>query len=80
MAREIERRVQALSFPAGYHPEMLGEYAARQASGRRLLIAGLLALLGIFLILHLDFGSTRTALLVFASLPFALVGGVAACG
>ena len=76
VAREIERRVQALSFPAGYHPEMLGEYAARQASQRRLLVAGLLALLGIFLILHLDFGSIRTALLVFASLPFALVGGV----
>ncbi len=76
VAREIERRVQTLSFPAGYHPEMLGEYAARQASSRRLLVAGLLALLGIFLVLHLDFGSTRTALLVFASLPFALVGGV----
>jgi CzcA family heavy metal efflux pump len=76
VAREIERRVQALPFPSGYHPELLGEYAARQASTRRLLLAGLLALLGIFLILHLDFGSLRTSLLVFASLPFALVGGV----
>jgi Cu/Ag efflux pump CusA len=32
----------------------------------------------IFLILHADFGSIRTATLVFASLPFALIGGVVA--
>jgi CzcA family heavy metal efflux pump len=76
VAREIERRVQALAFPPGYHPELLGEYAARQAGSRRLLSGALLALFGIFLILHMDFGSLRTALLVFASLPFALVGGV----
>jgi Cu/Ag efflux pump CusA len=37
-----------------------------------------LALLGIFLILHADFQSTRIALLTFLTLPFALVGGVLA--
>ncbi len=56
----------------------MGEYAARQASRNRLFALGALALLGIFLILHADFGSTRIALIVFASLPFALVGGVVA--
>ena len=35
-------------------------------------------MVGIFLILHADFGSVRVATLVFASLPFALIGGVAA--
>ena len=35
-------------------------------------------MLGIFLVLHADFGNMRTALLVFLTLPFALVGGVAA--
>ena len=34
--------------------------------------------MGIFLILQADFRSTRLALLVMVSLPFALVGGVAA--
>ncbi len=78
VAREIEKRVKGVSFPTGYHPEFLGEYAARQASRNRLMALGALALLGIFLILHADFGSARIALLVFASLPFALVGGVMA--
>jgi CzcA family heavy metal efflux pump len=78
VAREVERRVRALQFPAGTHPEVLGEWAARQASQRQLLLLTLLALGGIFLVLTVDFGVGRTALLAFATLPFALVGGVAA--
>jgi CzcA family heavy metal efflux pump len=77
VAREIERRVRALPFASGTHPEFLGEYAAREAGKRRLLLLAALALAGIFLVLHADFGSFRVAALVFASLPFALVGGVA---
>jgi CzcA family heavy metal efflux pump len=78
VAREIEAKVGALPFALGYHPEFLGEYAERAASQRRLLLLGALALVGIFLILHADFGSFRLAALVFATLPFALIGGVAA--
>ena len=37
VARDIEAAVQALPFERGYHPEFLGEYAARQASQQRLL-------------------------------------------
>jgi len=76
VAREIEQRVRALHFPQEYHPELLGEYAARQQSQRALLALSALSLLGIFLLLHADFQSTRLALLVLVSLPFALVGGV----
>jgi Cu/Ag efflux pump CusA len=78
VAREIEAKVKALSFDRGYHPEFLGEYAARQASQNRLLALSGLALLGILLLLHADFRSPRLVALVFFSLPFALVGGVAA--
>ncbi len=78
VAREIEGKVKALSFERGYHPEFLGEYAARQQSRNRLFALSALALLGLLLLLHADFRSPRLVLLVFASLPFALVGGVAA--
>ncbi len=77
VAREIEAKVRGVAFPQGYHPEFLGEYAARQAARQRLLMLGGIALLGIFLILHSDFQSVRLAVLVFVSLPFALIGGVA---
>ncbi|HPA17782.1 MAG TPA: efflux RND transporter permease subunit [Verrucomicrobiae bacterium] len=78
VAREVERRVRALSFDRGYHPEFLGEYAARQESQRRLLALTGLALLGILVLLHLDFRSWRLTLLVALTLPFALIGGMAA--
>lgn len=77
VAREIESKVRGVAFPQGYHPEFLGEYAARQEARRRLLLLGAVALLGIFLILQSDFQSARLAGLVFLSLPFALIGGVA---
>ena len=78
VARDVERAVRGMSFPSGYHPEVLGEYAARQAARARLIALSLLSFVAVFLILHADFGSVRTATLVFATLPFALVGGVAA--
>src|SRR5205814_1362523 len=37
VAREIEAAVKKLEFPQGYHPEFLGEYAARAESQQRLL-------------------------------------------
>ena len=77
VAREVETKVRGLSFDNGYHPEFLGEYAARQASRNRLLALSGLALLGILMILYADFRSVRLTGLVFASFPFALVGGVA---
>jgi Cu/Ag efflux pump CusA len=77
-AREIEARVRRLSFERGYHPEFLGEYAARSEASRRLLGLGLLSLSGILLVLYVDFRSVRLTLLLFVSLLFALVGGVVA--
>jgi Cu/Ag efflux pump CusA len=76
VAREIESRVKQLSFDRGYHPEFLGEYAARQESRRRLFALAALSLVGILLLLHVDFQSWRLTLLVTLTIPFALVGGV----
>ncbi len=76
VAREAERRVRAVPFDRGYHPELLGEYAARQESRTRLLWLSGMALLGIVALLHADFKSFRLTFLVFLTLPFALIGGV----
>jgi len=78
VARDIQKKVSALSFPREYHPEFLGEYAARQASRNRLMLLSAGAILGILLLLHADFRSARLTLLVFLTLPFALIGGVVA--
>ncbi len=78
VARDIEAAVRALPFDRGYHPEFLGEYAARQASQQRLLALGALSLVGILLILYIDFQSVQLTLMVALTIPFALIGGVVA--
>ena len=77
VAREIEKRVLELSFDQGYHPEFLGEYAARQTSRNRLFLLAAFSVVGILVLLHVDFRSVRWVLLLSLTLPFALVGGVA---
>ncbi|HSI34753.1 MAG TPA: efflux RND transporter permease subunit, partial [Tepidisphaeraceae bacterium] len=77
VAREVEAAVnQKVGFPREYHPEFLGEYAARAAAGSRLLWLAAAALVGIVVLLYVDFQSARLTFLVLLTLPFALVGGV----
>ncbi len=78
VATDIRTALAGLQFPAEYHAELLGEYAEREESRQRLLTIGAFALIGIFLLLYVDFASPRLAGLVFLTLPFALVGGVLA--
>jgi Cu/Ag efflux pump CusA len=78
VAGDIEAALAGISFSEGYHPEVLGEYAERAASQNRLLALGALSLLGVLLVLHVDFGSARLVALVALTLPFALIGGVGA--
>ncbi len=66
-----------IEFPEGYHPEFLGEYAEARASRQRLAGLTVFSVLGILLLLQADFGSMRLVLLLFLTLPFALVGGIA---
>jgi Cu/Ag efflux pump CusA len=76
--RDVQARLDTVQYPLGYHAEVLGEYAERQATQTRLLVMALGAALGVFVILLASFGSARLALLSFLTLPSALVGGVIA--
>ena len=78
VVRDVEAALATVDFPEEYHPEMLGEFAERQAASDRLLLFAAAALIGILLLLQASFGSTRLALLAFFTLPSALVGGVLA--
>ena len=78
IAAELEERVAEVELPRGYTVEVLGEHAERAAAQRTLVIAGVGALIAIFLLLQLSFGSVRLALVFLPTLPMALVGGVLA--
>src|SRR4029450_11856251 len=43
VARDIEAALDGLQFDAGYHPEVLGEYAARAESQQRLTALGVVS-------------------------------------
>ncbi len=75
---EVEEILSGIDFPIGYHTEMIGEYAERQQSQNRLLLAGIAATLVIFFLLRVSLGNWRLAAMSFLSLPLALVGGVMA--
>jgi Cu/Ag efflux pump CusA len=78
VTRDVEQRLQDVEFPLGYHTEVLGEYVERQAAQQHILIAALVAVIGIFFLLQVSFQNWRLAILTFFTLPWALVGGVMA--
>jgi Cu/Ag efflux pump CusA len=73
---DVEQALQALSFPLEYHAEVLDESTGREVGGLRVAGFALAALVAIFLLLQATFRSWRLAVLVFASLPVALAGGL----
>lgn len=78
VARDIEHKVRSeVRFDRGYHPEFLGEFAEARASRQRLLLLSIFSVIGIFVLLQVDFQSFRLASLVMLTLPFALIGGIA---
>jgi CzcA family heavy metal efflux pump len=76
---DIRQRVAAqVTLPQGYHVEYGGQFESQAEATRILGALSLLSIAAIFLILYAEFRSTRTAALVMANLPLALIGGVAA--
>src|SRR5215217_3474813 len=76
VAADVEDTLNKIEFPLGYHFEIKGEFAERQAAQRNLLTAGAIAVIAIFFLLYTSFGSWRPTFLTFFTLPWALVGGV----
>src|SRR5579859_3883060 len=75
VSRDIGARLAKVSFPPGFHAEVLGEYTERQSAQKRLIAFAVAAAIGVFLLLRISFRSWRRALLSFVTLPIALIGG-----
>jgi cobalt-zinc-cadmium resistance protein CzcA len=75
--RDAQNEVASkMQFPTGYTTEWGGQFENQQRAAARLAMVVPVALLLIFLILFATFGSVRQSILVFANIPFALIGGV----
>jgi len=69
---------QKVPLPPGYSDVWGGQFENQQRAAARLALVVPVALALIFLLLFATFGSLRQASLVFANVPFALIGGVLA--
>jgi cobalt-zinc-cadmium resistance protein CzcA len=74
----ISKVGQQVKLPTGYHIDWAGEYESQQRSSRRLTIVLPITLLGIFIILYTMFNSLKWALLIFANVAMAPIGGLSA--
>lgn len=74
---EIQTRLQeSAPLPQGYHYEFAGEFAAKSDAQQRMIWLSSASLLGILVLLYIDFQKLRLCLLVMFSVPLACVGGV----
>jgi CzcA family heavy metal efflux pump len=78
VVHDIKQKLASVRLARGYHVELLGEYAERQAAQSRLLESAIIAGILILLLLQASFRKWRLAVLTFLTLPMALVGGVLA--
>jgi heavy metal efflux system protein len=74
---EAQHAVEAqVTLPGGYYLEWVGEFGNLQEAAARLGIAIPLSLALIVLLLYLNFGNLRDALLAASVIPMALLGGI----
>jgi len=72
----VSTNVNPISFPTGYHWEFGGEKFEQDKGFRSLAIALVVSFTAIYLALVVQFNSITQPLLVYAAVPFGVVGGL----
>jgi len=78
VAEARQKIAESIKLPTGYFMTWGGQFENQERATRRLFIVVPLALLLIFALLFVMFGSVKYSLLIILNVPFALVGGIAA--
>lgn len=76
--RDVAAAMQSYQFPLEYHAELQRDFMTRQQTLEGILIAGAIALVGIFLLLQAASKNSSMALASFLLLPATLAGGALA--
>ncbi len=63
-------------FPNGYYIEYGGQFESAQEASRTVAILSIFSIIAILVVLYMEFGNFRQAILVMVNLPLALIGGI----
>ncbi|HEX7914155.1 CusA/CzcA family heavy metal efflux RND transporter [Rudaea sp.] len=77
VAEAMRRVADEVKLPSGYRIAWGGQFENQKRATARLMIIVPLSLVGIFILLFWAFRSIRKALLILATVPFTLIGGLA---
>lgn len=77
LIQEIQAKVAAkVKLPEGYFVVYGGQFQAQEEASKRILMFGLLAILGVALVLFAHFRSKMIVAQVMLTIPFAFIGGI----
>ena len=77
LMQEIQSRVaQQLKLPEGYYVTYGGQFENQQRATQKIILFGIIALIGIAMLLYSHFNSASIAMQIIATIPLAFIGGI----
>lgn len=77
LVEEIQKRVkERVQLPEGYYVVYGGQFESQQAATRKILLFGLISIIGIAFVLLSHFQSKAIAAQIMATIPLAFIGGI----
>ncbi len=77
IVKELKEKIgNEVKFDAGYYVTYGGSFENLEKAKERLMVAVPIALLLIFLLLYITFGSVKQSILIFTSIPMSAIGGI----
>lgn len=77
LVAEIQAKVaKNVELPQGYYVSYGGQFESQQQAARLMIFLGIAAILGIFIVLYVNFKSVFVSLQVMLNIPMAFIGGV----
>lgn len=77
LVKEIQGKVgEKVELPQGYYVVYGGQFESQQAATRKILLFGIISILGIMLVLYSHFKSRTIVSQIMATIPLAFIGGI----
>lgn len=77
LVTEIQSKINSkIKLPEGYFISYGGQFESQKAASKLMWLLGILAILGVFVVLYMHFKSTFISIQVMLNIPMAFIGGI----